>query len=160
MVYCRRVKSELKLLLGGSVTTFMRLKTDSAGRVYLYEENRWREGKTVKSKSRSHGRVHGFWFMLAILVDNLGDVFRTKTHGYNAEEAELQAAEKSEAERERDRQKEWEITHPGWAARGVPEVTPPSSEDQPALRPEEPKSAFPSDVPEGPAAPDAAPNPE
>ena len=137
--------------------TFMRLKTDSAGRVYLYEETRHREGKKIKSISHSHGRVHGFWFMMAIIVDNLSDIFRTKVNGVDQDEDERQAAQKSDEERDRDKQKLWEITHPGWAAPGVPEVTPPVSEappDVPAAP--QPTTDTTPDVP----APDDASSPE
>lgn len=140
--------------------TFLRLKTDSAGRVYLYEETRTRipGKKNPHSVSRSHGRVHGFWFFMAMIVDNFGDVFRTKINGYNPEEAELQAAQKSDEERERDKQKEWEITHPGWAAPGVPEVTPAVSEVPPAVL--APPQPTPDTMPDVPAPePDAAPEP-
>jgi hypothetical protein len=140
--------------------TFLRLKTDNAGRVYLYEEERWREGKAVKSKSRSHGRVSGFWFMMAMIVDNFGDIFRTKVNGYNADEAELEAAQKSDEERERDKQKLWEITHPGWAAPGVPEVTPAAIEAPPESHPEEAEPAPSSEDSEGTEAPESAPDPE
>lgn len=137
--------------------TFLRLKTDEAGRVYLYEEQRYREAGKVKSVSRSHGRVHGFWFLMSIIVDNLGDIFRTKINGYDAEEAERQAALKSDEERERDRQKEWEITHPGWAAPGVPEQ--PLSFLNPEVQPAvpEPPPPMPDTMPDVPSQDGASP---
>jgi hypothetical protein len=142
--------------------TFMRLKTDSAGRVYLYSEDRWREDGKVRSKSRSHGRVSGFWFLMSIIVDNFGDVFRTRANDDDDEEAMLRAVEAEDEKRERDKQKIWEITHPGWAAPGVPEqpVTPPAIEAPPAPHSEEPESAPPSGDSEAPEAPGDAPDPE
>jgi hypothetical protein len=136
---------------------FYRLKTDSASRVYLYEEHRHREGGKVRSKSRSHGRVHGFWFMMSVLADNLGDVFRTDTTA-DDEEAMLRAVEKTDEERARDKQKEWEITHPGWAAPGVPEQSPIPAAEVPA--PPEDASAPSSESSEAPEAPEGAPDPE
>jgi hypothetical protein len=135
--------------------TFMRLKTDSAGRVYLYEEDRWREGNAVKSKSRSHGRVHGFWFVMAMIVDNFGDIFRTKTHGYDPDEAERQALEVQERQRAEDAQRLRDVVNPT-----TYDAKPPAIEAPPAPHPEEPESAPPSDDSEAPEAPGDAPDPE
>src|SRR4051812_29118972 len=146
--------------------TFMRLKTDSAGRVYLYEEVRTREAGKVKSVSRSHGRVHGFWFAIACLIEGVDDLLRTKNHGYDQEEAErqsLEVQEREQAERERTQFNQANFletsAHPPAPAAPAntdpPHEAPPASSEDvpPELGDAQPTSPA-SSPPEAPGAPD------
>src|SRR3954452_16451058 len=116
--------------------SFFRLKTDKSGRMYLYEEVRkWEGGKVTSPVSRSHGRVHGFWLAIACLAD----IFQTKIHGYDPDEAERQTLAVQQREKEEADKQMWEVTHPHW---GV------SYEDRD--KPSSPSYAAPQDVPAAP----------
>src|ERR1700710_573477 len=104
------------------MSEFFRIKTDQAGRMYLYEEERHREGGKVMSRSKSHGRVHGFWFALACLID---DIF-TKTHGYDPDEAERQMNETMDHEDAAAAQRLRDVVNPTtYDAKPAPEVPAP-----------------------------------
>lgn len=141
--------------------TFLRLKTDSAGRVYLYEEERHREAGKVKSISRSHGRVNGFWLAVACLM---GEIFQTKVNGYDPDEAERQALEVQQRQKEADEKKMWEVTHPQWGITYEEHLLNSQGPEVPAAsHPEKPESAAPtgsSAVVEGQqtGAPDPSPS--
>jgi hypothetical protein len=153
MGYCLSLLTANTPLPGGEPVTFFRIKTDRSGRMYLYEEERKREGgKVVSPVSRSHGRVHSFWFVLACLMD---DVFRTKVNGYDPDEAERQSLEVQRREKEAADRKMWAVTHP-WES----ETKPPAVETPAAPHHEEAESPPSGDGSEPPEGPQGAGDPE